>query len=51
MMAVIEDHIKKEPYKIKELEEIFGKPVIKIVSDIPYADLVVNSSFEFQLYR
>jgi Galactokinase len=49
MLNLVELHLKKDSYKTKELEEMIGSPLIKCLTDIPYADLVVNSNHEFFL--
>ena len=51
MINLVELHLKKDPYKTKELEDLLESSLIKPLSDIPYADLVLNSNHEFFLYK
>lgn len=48
MVNLVDQHIKKEPFKIKDLEAVFGEDqVMKKIVDIPYSDVVINSNHEF----
>ena len=52
MLDLVDQHLKKEPYTIKDLEEIFGgEPVISHLNDMPNAELVLKSNTEFFLYQ
>jgi len=50
MLGLVDQHIKKEPFSIKDLEEVFEGPVINQLSDMPNAGLVLESNSEFFLY-
>ena len=49
MINLVDQHVKKEPYTIKDLEAAFEGSPMKVISDIPYADVVLNSNHEFFL--
>lgn len=47
MIGIVEKVITKEVYTTEDLEEILESPLIEIVKDIPYSDLVLNSNREY----
>lgn len=51
MIQLVEQHIKKSAYTIKDLDAFFGEETMKVISDIPYADVVLNSNHEFFIYQ
>lgn len=51
MIHLVEQHIKKEPFTMKDLEAVFGEAVMKEISDIPYADVVINSNHEYFIHQ
>ena len=51
MIQLVEQHIKKSAYTINDLNAIFGEDTMKAISDIPYADVVLNSNHEFFIYQ
>ena len=48
MREIIDSCIQKESYTTAELEELLGTPLIEIVKEIPYSDLVLNSNSEYR---
>eukprot|EP01016_Furgasonia_blochmanni_P033948 TRINITY_DN3609_c0_g1_i2.p1 TRINITY_DN3609_c0_g1~~TRINITY_DN3609_c0_g1_i2.p1 ORF type:complete len:568 (-),score=147.00 TRINITY_DN3609_c0_g1_i2:147-1850(-) len=51
MVTYVKENIEKKVYKTQDLEQIFGSPLMKVVADIPYADVVINSNSEYYPYE
>jgi galactokinase len=43
MIDVLKDNVEDKIYKLREIEDIIGQPLIKSTSTIPYSDAVLNN--------
>jgi len=51
MLDLLEEHIEKRSYQAAELEKFFETQLMKVVTDIPNADAVINQNFDFFPYH
>jgi galactokinase len=51
MVQLLQDSIEKKKYKTEEIEKEFGMTIINLISDIPYANNVIESNKEYNPYE
>ena len=51
MLELLKESVMDKVYKTQEIEELLEEKIIKLISHIPYSELVVESNSEFSPYR